>query len=290
MDDPHSPTLTQLARAYGEEPAIVGQELRRVGFPGIPASLGKRGTPRRFPLPESITLGTYLWMRRRTPSSKQLVERAVDFAPTILRVVSDLLTGRRRSLGALVIFSPLSGPEWSYHVDDFSDAADVLRQAVETGTAFQVLPLLPILQPLMNAIGEATDTAPAQMVKVPLVEAEPVATMPGATANVPDVHEVPLPAGRISNVSADAPPGMKVSPQGIQILAGGVGVFQPMSAASFRTLAALATRLADEIERSGQGLENTASPNDPAGGGIREGAGVPTPAPSPDHHAAHVRS
>src|SRR3954468_16639192 len=150
MDDPSALTLSQLSRAYGEEPPMVAQELRRLGFPGIPASLGQRGTPRRFPLPQSITLGTYLWMRRRAPGSKLLVERAVDFAPTILRILCDVLAGRRRSLGALVILNPPDGPERRYHTDDSPDAATVLRQAVEAGTAFQVLPLLPLLQPLMN--------------------------------------------------------------------------------------------------------------------------------------------
>lgn len=285
MDDPSALTLTQLARAFGEEPAMVGQELRRVGFPGIPASLGQRGTPRRLPLPQSITLGTYLWMRRRVPSSKLLVERATHFAPTILRVLCDVLTGRRRSLGALVILNPPDAPELRFHTDDFSDTAVALRQAIETGTAFQVLPLLPILQPLMNALAEASGTAPAEMVKVPLAAEEPAATMPGATANVPDVDVVPS-AARVRDVPTDRN-GMKAIAAGIQIVAGGVGVFQPMTAELWRKMAAKATEFADEIERSGKGLESAASPNDPAGGRIREGAGVPTPAPSPDHHAAH---
>jgi hypothetical protein len=284
MDDPTALTLSQLARAFGEEPAIVGQELRRVGFPGIPASLGRRGTPRRFPLPESITLGTYLWMRRRVPSSKMLVERATDFAPAILRVLCEMLTGQRRSLGALVIFNPPSGPERRYHVDNFSDAADVLRQAVETGTAFQVLPLLPILQPLMNAIGEASGTAPAEMVRVPVAAEEPAATMPSATANVPDVDVVP-PASRVRDVPADRN-GMKAVAGGIQIVADGIGVFQPMTAELWRKMAVKAAQYAEELERSVRGLENAASPGDPAGGGIQERAGVPTPAPSPDRPAA----
>jgi hypothetical protein len=164
----------------------------------------------------------------------------------------------------------------------------VLRQAVETGTAFQILPLQPIIQPLLNAMIEASGTKPEELVRVPLAAEEPAATMPGATANVPDVDVVPR-AGRVRDVPADRN-GIITVAAGIQIVADGVGVFQPMTAELWRKLAVKAAGYADEIERSGRGLENAASPNDPAGGGIREGASVPAPAPSQDHHAAHDRS
>jgi hypothetical protein len=155
VDEGLTISLSQLARAYGEDPPAVSQELRRDLFPDIPGTLGKPGTSRAFPLRQSVPVSLYLWLRRRSPRSRLLAERASAFAPVVARIARQVLLGRRRSLGALVVINPPDGGERRFHTDDVPDLDATLRAAIADGASFQVLPLLPILRPLLGAIAEA---------------------------------------------------------------------------------------------------------------------------------------
>jgi hypothetical protein len=268
VDEGLTISLSQLARAYGEDPPAVSQELRRDLFPDIPGTLGKPGTSRAFPLRQSVPVSLYLWLRRRSPRSRLLAERASDFAPVVARIARQVLLGRRRSLGALVVITPSDGGERRFHTDDVPDLDATLRAAIADGASFQVLPLLPILRPLLGAIAEAA-----------------AATMPGATARVPDVDTPAAPTVHVTNVPPDRA-GMRVDHRGIFLAGAGAGLLQPMTAAEFRKLAATAAAIADEIEGARRATVPEGLPTDPGAGGTREGAGVPAPAPSPEQPAA----
>ena len=286
----HELNLSELAKAVGMSPSDLATELRRGNVPGVAASTGKPGKARFFTLQECVYVAIFAALRRLSANNRILGLRAKYAAPQAAQVLGQILSQQPPTGMGLAIIPRSDGDETRGLVRNTQDLAALVTYAFHVGDPVQVLPFAPIFQRLMFALAEANGVTPEEMAKVPLAAAAPGATMPGATATGPDTTDA---RGRTKFSRVRAAEGSDATglwcsaSDGLQLFLNGDGVRLSMTADLWRELSTRASAIANEIERSSRGLESVASPSDPAGGDIREGAGVPTPAPPLDRPAAH---
>jgi hypothetical protein len=233
--------LSELAAVYGETSTALGADLRRGNVPGIPPSVGNPGKAgRKLPLEQAVTLGLFTWMRRRTPGNRRLGERAAAVAPGVTRWFLEALQGRRPSAGNLLIIEPPGGREGYALGASLEDMGPMLERAAEVDARVEIVPLLPVLQPLMIAIAKSEGASEADMRKVALGPGPRAPTMPAASATGPGVVHTD---GRMArfNVDSGTIPCLRLDDRGLAMCAPGVGLLWTMGACGWRELARLGT-------------------------------------------------
>ena len=257
-------TLSELARAVGMRPGELATELKRGNIPGVPSNTGSPGKARYFNLRECVFVAIFAALRGLSASNKVLGVRAKYAAPQAADALGMMLLKAPPAGLGLAIIPRTDGTETLGLIRDERELARLATYAFGVGDPVQILPFTPIFQRLMDALAEANGVPPEKMERV-AIGPEAAPTMPGATAQVPDVDEAPAPAGIIRDVPPDAV-GMRVTTDGISVYASGVGVRQPMSAGTYRKLAQVCEQLANEMEATGEAEPPRPARREPARG------------------------
>lgn len=227
--------LSQLARAIDMKPGDLANELKRGNVPGVPSSTGSPGKPRYFDLRECVFVAVYAALRNLTPTNKRLGLRAQYAAPEAAQILGQILAQQPQTGIGLAIVPRPGGKEWLGVVRNERELVQLVTLAVGSGDPVEVLPFAPIFQRLMNAIAQANGIRPDQMERRTIGAAEPPPTMPGATAEGPQVDTAEGKFGQFPT-APDAAYGMRVDDRGIAMWGAGIGFLFDPTAEDLRRL------------------------------------------------------